>query len=468
MEKISPRKQLTVIRLYLQGFSYGEIASKAGVAKGTITNVISALKSGQIPDVREASDQIDMLRELATDLHQLGMSAGEAVTGLTVLRYIGELGLHPGEITAWATMCRELAAREEQGEVDEFVQAAIYLNEFLEETGCNPAELEEKAQKVREDVKYLEERKVKLSHIEQQLNDIEKRQASLSGEVSLLVDRKKSLNQDIATREKRETKLQHRVDELEKRAHTADQKLTRARKGLEDLFELGLSFSDLTVFVRRMEQIAAHHGVSATDLRDWLFEELEDLDKGLNIKWASSQKAAELERVEQRIGKARQEYKSLEAAVQQLQQEQDKLRQLITEEEQHVRKAMQSASKKARDSAEELRSNLKAVTGAVALEVRGISEEALRVGEELGRFNATVEANTWVQVLSKLMRGEDDIVPAEVRAALVTVLGAMVAWLQRDQGQMSQHDWLISRLNNAKGELERWKESKPLISGWVS
>jgi len=34
MRKLSLKKELTIVRLYLSGLSYGEISAKAGVAKG--------------------------------------------------------------------------------------------------------------------------------------------------------------------------------------------------------------------------------------------------------------------------------------------------------------------------------------------------------------------------------------------------------------------------------------------------
>jgi DNA-directed RNA polymerase specialized sigma24 family protein len=44
MEKLSPRKQLTIIKLYFSGLSYREIAGKAGVSTGVVANVIADLR----------------------------------------------------------------------------------------------------------------------------------------------------------------------------------------------------------------------------------------------------------------------------------------------------------------------------------------------------------------------------------------------------------------------------------------
>ena len=48
MQKLSLKKQLTIVRLYLAGLSYDEIAARCGVSKGTVANVIADLKAGRI------------------------------------------------------------------------------------------------------------------------------------------------------------------------------------------------------------------------------------------------------------------------------------------------------------------------------------------------------------------------------------------------------------------------------------
>ena len=49
MEKLSYRKQVMIVRMYLNGLSYDEIAAKVGVSKGTVANVIAELKAGRFP-----------------------------------------------------------------------------------------------------------------------------------------------------------------------------------------------------------------------------------------------------------------------------------------------------------------------------------------------------------------------------------------------------------------------------------
>lgn len=57
MPELSMQKRLGVVRRYFDGLSYEEIAReeiarKAGVAKGTVANVIGELKAGHFPQVR--------------------------------------------------------------------------------------------------------------------------------------------------------------------------------------------------------------------------------------------------------------------------------------------------------------------------------------------------------------------------------------------------------------------------------
>ena len=74
MEKLSTKKKLTVVRQYLSGFSYDEIAVKTGVSKGTVANVVADLKAGSFPEAADTGEHIELLRELSLDLKRSGYS----------------------------------------------------------------------------------------------------------------------------------------------------------------------------------------------------------------------------------------------------------------------------------------------------------------------------------------------------------------------------------------------------------
>ena len=43
MEKLTAKKRLTMVKQYLSGLSYNEIAAKTGTSKGTVANVVTEI-----------------------------------------------------------------------------------------------------------------------------------------------------------------------------------------------------------------------------------------------------------------------------------------------------------------------------------------------------------------------------------------------------------------------------------------
>jgi len=110
MEKLSLKKKLFVIRLYLEGLSYDEIAAKASVSKGTVANVITELKAGRFPEFGDLHEQLEIIRELAIDLKRTRLTSVQAAVGVSILSRLQELGVEPGEIYGLSTLCRTLKA----------------------------------------------------------------------------------------------------------------------------------------------------------------------------------------------------------------------------------------------------------------------------------------------------------------------------------------------------------------------
>ena len=56
MEKLTTAKRLQIVKLYLSGLSYDEIAAKTGISKGTVANVVAELKAGNFPEAANVSN----------------------------------------------------------------------------------------------------------------------------------------------------------------------------------------------------------------------------------------------------------------------------------------------------------------------------------------------------------------------------------------------------------------------------
>ncbi len=455
MEKLSPKKHLTVIRLYLGGLSYQEISAKAGVSKGTVANIVAALKVGQFPEAQESAEQLEMLRELATDLHHLKLTPAQAVAGLAALSRLHDLGVEPTEIQSWAAMCKHLMS--DETDAQNFVKAALYLEELRKSSGLTVQALEKKAQSLRKEVEHLEPLSEELKSCQQQLEELEKKRQQLCEEISHLEKRHGPLSKDVSQKEKSEAELSHRVQELEQRAQAADERLAAARNDLKALAELGLSPEEITGFVQRIAAVAQQQSIKPKALRDRLLYELEQLKAGLGLESLVQAKKSELDKTNDAIAKAQHEQVAIDSALHQLRQQQASLHAAIAEEEKQLRKKMQAIVKTTQNAESKLKKDLeKGVRGAV-LEVETLRDQAFNLGQELGHCEAIVEANEWITTLAALVKGDGDIGTGEVRAAGLTVLRALDAWLRQHQGTISHHYPLKMYLDSAIKELEQWK-----------
>jgi len=455
MERLSLSKQLAIVQSYLNGFSYSEIATRAGVSKGTVANVVGDLKAGQILKAQGPVEQMELLRELSIDLRRYQLTPGQAVVGLAALSRLQALGVEPADIERWATMCRELAA--EETEVQALVRAALALQEVRERTGLSAEALEEKMRRLEEEVARLEPRAGELKGYQRELEKLEKRRQSLAAEVGQLEKRHETLSRSVTHKEGRESELSHRVHELEQRAQTADEQLAAARRELEVLAGLGLSLDDLPGFVQRLAGVAQRHAIQPRGLLERLLQELEELETGLGLESHLEMKRKELDKVEQAIVKAQREREALDSALQELRQQREGLRKSIAEEKSHVRKEIGAIAKIVRDASGELRQDMRNGVAEALLEVHKLRGQALELGQELGHFEATIEANEWLRSLLILVKGDGGIGASQVRAIGLPVLRGVQRWLEQNQKDIPLLYLLRTQIDAAIQGLEQWK-----------
>jgi transcriptional regulator with XRE-family HTH domain len=141
MERLTAKKKLAVIRLYLSGLSYDEIAVKCGVSKGTVANVVAELKAGTVPEAADVAEQIELLRELSIDLKQSKLTPGQCATGLILLTRITECGLDPADIDRWPLILKAVPTDDDAGE---FVRLIYSIQEVQKRSGLGPEALDKK------------------------------------------------------------------------------------------------------------------------------------------------------------------------------------------------------------------------------------------------------------------------------------------------------------------------------------
>jgi len=329
VEKLPLRKQLLIIKLFFNGFSYDEIATKANVSKGSVSNVISDLKAGRFPEAGDIPEQTELLRELAVDLKQSRLTPGQAAVGVIALSRFHEFGLEPADLQRFASVCHTLIP--DVG-VQDFIRAVLSIDEVQKRTGLDIDALEKKAQELEKSVVELEPLAQQAAEYREQVEGLASQRQRLGDEVTELEGRIKPLTDKVTGQEKREAELFHRVQELEQRAQAADERLNTARRDLEVLAGLGFSIDGLSAFVQRVSSIAQRYGIESEALRERLLRELEQLEKGLGLEALVETKQRELAKTKRTLAKAQEELTALEAALQEFRHEHAALRAVIAQE----------------------------------------------------------------------------------------------------------------------------------------
>lgn len=455
MQKLTSRKQLGIVRLYLAGLSYDEIAAREGVGKGTVANIVSDLKGGRLPDVHEPTEQIEMLREVALDVHRLKITPGQAVIGIATLARLQEVGVAPDDVANWAAMCRELAGQ--KVDVEAFVNAALALDRERRRTGLTAQELEQKANSLQETVARLEPMAKELQDCQGRLKEVQGTERALADKIAKLEERRKALSQDILLKEKREADLSGRIEQLESRAHAADARLAVARRDERTLASLGLSLEGLTGIVQRFAGVAERHGIGREAFQSRLLHELEQLDKGIGIETLVQAKQKQLTGARQIVAKLKESRKALEASNEELRQQQAALHAAIAEEQHHLRQEMRAAAQIVKDAAAEARQQLSDETSKAVGEVESLKSRSLELGREIGRFEAVLETNDFLRSLLAMARGDGDVKAEQARIASLTMARGLSTWIAGHRTEVASAPLLGMRIKSVIEELEQWK-----------
>ncbi len=454
MHKVSPGKQLSVVRHYLSGLSYDDIAALCGVAKGTVANIISDLKVGRVPEAQAPAEQLDLLRELASDLHRCHLTAGQAVAGIAVVAHLKDLGIEPGDVGRWASMCRDLATQ--KAEVSDFVNAALALYELKQRTGLSLEALESKAQSLGQEVARLEPLSKGVIECQEQIKGREERRQALANEIAQLEKRQKPLREEVRRKESGEAELSRRVQELEGRAQEANRQLASATKELEALADMGLPAESLSEFAQSLAKVSRRHRIAPEALRSRLLQDLEALNEGLGLESALEAKCSELEGVKQAIARSQDERVKLEAALAEVRKQRDILHAQIAEDKDHVRKQIRAIADVAREVVAKLREDAGNEVSCALQEIQKLRNEAYELGQEVGRCQATLEANQWLETFAAVSKGDANISLAQFRVLGLITLRSLNGWIEMNQSKALGSISLATYLRSAIGVLERW------------
>jgi predicted nucleic acid-binding Zn-ribbon protein len=454
VEKLPVSKIRAIIRLYLNGLSYSEIAAKVGVSKGTVSNVIADLKAGKFPEAGDVSEQIELLHDLAIDLKKYRMTAGQATVGVSALTRLHELGLEPTDLERVKDMSRSLPP---DTALPGFMKAALAFDETYRRTGLSFGELETKIAELEETASRLEPLAKQTKEQQHQVEQLNKQQRSLTAEIGAMEKRLQSLTSTVKEKEARDLALDKHVSQLEQRAHDADERLGAARKNLQILASIGLSLEDLTGFTHRLSGIAQRHGIKRVELRERLLGELEQLQKGLRLESEIKKTQEKLVSTSQLLSEAREELATTKTAVETLHKEKASLQVAIKETEENVRKELMAILPIASETVTQLKQQLTGAVNQALAEILELRKKALEVGKEIGCYQTIINVNDWLRQLTALVASDSSVNGEQVKANGTLILRAISAWLNQQPDKFGRLLALKTRVNATIEALEQWK-----------
>jgi len=455
MQELSANKIMKVIKLYLNGFSFNEIVKKAGVGRGSISNIISDLKEGLFPEISTIPEEIEELRDLAISLRHSGLSPIQANIGLSVLERLAAVGIEPSDIEKCHTLLQVLSSPDKDLAV--MAKSVLAIEEVKQNTGLTLEELEAKVVSLREEAEKLVPISEEIETRKQELTQLEKNRDSLMGKIKELSGRDVTLFGSVNSLEVKEVKLRSHVAELEERAYTADKQLSEAREDLKALDKIGMNMQELNRFTVKLKDVSAHHDIKPEELCRRLLKELKQLDKSLGLEYLVKGKEAQLTKLRSETAKEQAEKEGLHNYLNQLISEKTNLEARLANYRKQLAQDIANLSSASKETMQEINDSLKTGIEASLSEVNNLAKESLRVGKEIGNLEASIESLGWIKSLISMVRGENGVDDYQVRVIGLTVLRSMLSWLNENCSQDINLYSLINNMQSTITELEKWK-----------
>ena len=178
------RKQHSILRMYLEGLSFDQIADHAGVGKGSVVEVVRRMKSGAYEEYQDTQDIVDDLRDIALFVRkEFSGDLQRCHDGALALVSLNRLGIDPAKLPEFVRLCEYLAPSEATAK--EFAEIAMWARRLQNALDIPLPELPQYVESLTEKVKsLLEERE----GAESEAQAAKTSSASLREELGLLQD----------------------------------------------------------------------------------------------------------------------------------------------------------------------------------------------------------------------------------------------------------------------------------------
>lgn len=456
MEKLSAKKKLNVVRLYLSGLSHDEIAVKTGISKGAVGGIVVELKGGAFPEVADLADQVELLRDLSLDIKHSGLALGQCAVGAAVLKRIHECGLEPADIDRWLEIV-QLAGGEDKAKA--FVTTVYLIQDFMNKTGLTLEKIDTKIQDLETKAAELQPTLDEVNKKKHEIAGLEKKRDALVPAVDNLDKNYKVLNPIVKDLQTRQADLLKQIKQEESITASTQASLATWSQQNQKLAKAGFTIDTLVEFNDRIRVVAARHHLAVSGLRNRLLHDLETLGKGLELESKIKATRAELQTERKAVTLAKIEREELEAANNTLTGQKVGLEADIKAIKDNVIDEIGKIIPAAREMLDKFTGELRQGNSDVLETVQQLKDKSLDVGKELGRYEGIIEVNQWMIALHSLVTGEDSVEPMKVRVLLLPVLSGAQLWLKANSAKPGLPETLLNKVELLVKELEGWRVS---------
>jgi chromosome segregation ATPase len=280
--EIPPSKRLEVVRLYFEGLSYDEIATRTGVAKGSVAAIVEALKDGQFPQFEQLTEHLNELREMTIVLKKSRISPNEAILLFIIVKKLIPLGVEPAQLESWVTMCRAVPGGEFSR--SQVIQAAINLVKLeqeglsyeqtleslkassveqrkldgeLAELRAEETRLQGSMEELTQESQHLEAESVRLQG---RLNAMAVKEKGEEDCLQELGDQAKQCQEEVARLETAKGRLEEETSQLGEKALALEKQVNEKADILRNLDEVGFPRDQLARLRDRLSEMAQKHG----------------------------------------------------------------------------------------------------------------------------------------------------------------------------------------------------------------
>jgi len=135
MKEIKTSIKLKVVKLFLGGDTFDEIAQQLGIAKGSVVNIVDDFRNGFLPLPPGMAGYVDELRHLAVDLKKHQTTVAAVVPYLKLHIRMKEMGVGDEQVGQWLDICQDIASTTVTN--NQFVQSALELAEVTAVNGLS-------------------------------------------------------------------------------------------------------------------------------------------------------------------------------------------------------------------------------------------------------------------------------------------------------------------------------------------